>query len=105
MFAGPGYGRIEVGHDLLVGHLADNVLVELLDGRVLRCIALANVEVRRNRQITELRESTADVGDVLVHAEDFVHDHDHRQMRLAFRLRAVGGHERVARVNAHLAGF
>jgi hypothetical protein len=54
------------------------------------------VQVGRDREITLLREPPAHVGNVLVHAENLVYDDDHRQMRLALRLRAIRGHLRIA---------
>src|SRR4030095_8078971 len=60
-------------------------------------IALTRENLRRDREITLLREAPADVGDMLMDPENLVDHDDDRQMRLALRLRAIRGHERAVR--------
>ncbi|KAG1393354.1 hypothetical protein G6F59_014383 [Rhizopus arrhizus] len=88
---GPGHAGIQVGEHLLVRHLADQVGDELGDVGIDRGIALALVEVGGHRQVAGLGDPAADVLDVLVHAEDLLHDQHDGQVAAAFRRGVIGG--------------
>jgi hypothetical protein len=88
---------------LKVGHLAENLLVQLLDRRIRVRVALPLEEVGRDRKIAKLGEAPADIGDMFVHAERLVNHDDHGQMRLALRLCPISGHQRIARLDADFA--
>ena len=53
-------------------------------------IAETRIERRRDGVIAGMREAAAEILDVLVHAEDFLHHQHHRRVRLAGRPRAIG---------------
>ena len=67
-------------------------------------IALARVEFRRDGEVTGLGDAPADVLDVLVHAEDFLHDQHDREIAARRRHRAVGRHLAVLGRHLDLAG-
>lgn len=73
-------GRVEVGHDLSVGNLGDD-LEDLLEVAQLRNVALASVHFGSDGVVTELSEPTADVLDVFVDAEDLLDYEDSRKVR------------------------
>ena len=50
---------------------------------------MASEEFRRDGDRAALRETTADIADVLVHAEDLLHHQHHRQLRTTRRPRVV----------------
>ena len=76
---GPGDGRVEVRHHLGVGHLGDDLGDDLLDVLDLRDVPLPGVQLGGDGQVAELGEPAADVLDVLVDAEDLLHDEDDRE--------------------------
>ena len=63
-----------------------------LKSAMLRDVALAREQLGRDGEIAELGEAPADVLDVLVHAEDLVHDQHDRRLALA-----LGGDRAIAR--------
>ncbi len=70
-----------------------------------RNIALASVQLRRDRQVTGLRQSPAEVLDVFMHAEDFLHDEDRRQVLPAGGRARYAGDLAVLHLDLHLARF
>src|SRR6185437_2010107 len=97
-------GRVvEVRHHLLVGNPGDD-RADLVDARELGHVALPRVELGREREIAELREAPCDVLDVLMDAENLLHDEDDRQVAPVGGHRAIGRHVAVAHRNAHLTG-
>ena len=100
----PRHRGIEVRHHLRVRHLAHHVLDEARDVGVLGRIALPCIQLGRDREVTRLRKATADILDVLVHAEDLLHHQHGRQPSLAGRCGAVGGHLAVRCGDLHFAG-
>ena len=97
--------RIEVRHDLRVRHLGDDIAHQRLDIGHLRRIALASEKFRRDGDRAALRETTADIADVLVHAEDLLHHQHHRQLRAARRPRVVRRQRAIRDRYADLAGI
>ena len=70
---------VEVGQHLGIRHLADQPAQERLDiGEIIR-IALAKVELRRNGEVTFQRQTAADIADMFMYAENFLHYDDDRQ--------------------------
>jgi hypothetical protein len=85
----PGDRGVEVAHYLRIGNFRDD-LAHNIGHRQLRYIALARVHLRRDGQITGFGQAAADIFDVFVDAEDFLHD-EHRREVLSLRgHRAVG---------------
>ena len=84
MLGGPGRGGIQVAH-LRVGHLADNLRLQLGDIGIARRVALAREQLGRHRQIPQMRQAAADILDVLVHAEYLGHHQQRGQVLLARR--------------------
>lgn len=74
----PRRGRVEVRHDLCVVHFADD-LADLVDAAQLRYSALARIEFGRDCHKPKLSEAAADVLDMLVYAENFLHDQHQRK--------------------------
>ena len=66
---------------------------------------MASEEFRRDGDRAALRETTADIADVLVHAEDLLHDQHHRQLRATRRPRVVRRQRAVRDRYADLAGI
>ena len=97
--------RVEVRHDLRVRHLGDDIAHQRLDIGHLRRIALASEKFRRDGDRAALRETTADIADVLVHAEDLLHHQHHRQLRAARRPRVVRRQRAIRDRYADLAGI
>ena len=85
-----GDGRIEIRHHLRIGNLGNNFRDDLIHLE-LRDIALSRVHFGRDGEVAELGEAPADVFDVLVHAEDFLHNKHDR------KLLALGGHRAIGR--------
>ena len=73
------------------GTLDDDLADDLVDVGHSGDVALARVELRRDRHVADLGEPPADVLDVLVHAEDLLHDEDERERPALRRHGAVGG--------------
>ena len=71
---GVGLRCIEVGHDLRIRHLGDDLADDLLDVGHSGDAALARIELRRDRHVAFLGEPPANVLDVLMHAEDLLDD-------------------------------
>ena len=61
------------------GTFDDDLRDDLLDVGHLRDVALARIQLGRDRQVAELGEPPADVLDVLVDAEDLLHDEHDRE--------------------------
>src|SRR5215467_8696801 len=70
---GPRHGGVEVRPNLAFGHPCDN-LHDLLDVAETSDVALASVKRRGNCEIAGLGEASANIFDVFMHAENFVHD-------------------------------
>ena len=100
---GPGGGGVEVLHDLLVRHLGDHLADDLVDVGHGGDVALAGVEGRGHGEIARLGEAAADVLDVLVDAEDLLHDQHGRVRAGALRPGIVGRHVAVAHGDLGLA--
>ncbi len=66
--------RVEVGHHLLVRHFRDDLANDLLNVGHAGDAALAVIKLGGNRHVALLRQPPADVLEVLVHAENFLHD-------------------------------
>ena len=99
----PFDGGVEVGHDLRIRHLGDDLADDVHEVLVLRRIALAVVERRRHRHVAELGEAAADVLDVGVNAEDLLHHQGDRVGVAALGPRHVSGDVAVGGRNADLA--
>ena len=78
-FLGPVDGRVEVGHHLGVGHFGDDFGENLPEFGELRDVPLARIKLRGDGKVPQLGQPAADVLDVLVNAEDLLHDEDHRE--------------------------
>ena len=72
---------------------------------MLRHVALAGVQLGGDGQVAELGEPAADVLDVLVDAEDFLHDQHDRERPALRRHRPVGGHLAVLDGDLDFAGL
>src|SRR6266404_9567660 len=70
---------VEIPDHLGIRHLRYNVSDQLRDIRVCRRIALARVELGRDREIAGLGEAPADVLDVFVDTKDFLNNQDGRK--------------------------
>src|SRR4030095_1137386 len=81
---------IEIRYHLLVRNFGDHVLDDLAEILVLADIALPRVHLRRDREVTGLGKTAAEILDVFVDAEDLLNHQDSRE-RPAF-----GGHGPVA---------
>ena len=103
----PSNRCIQITTDLRVGHLGDDLLLQLADRRNRLRIALAYEQLGGNGQIAELGKPPADVGDVLMHAEDLADDDHHRELGLALGLgtgsRTIRRHLEIADGHGHLA--
>ena len=98
----PSGRGIEIRHHLRIGDPGDDG-TDLLDVRELRDVALARVEIGRDRHVARLGEAARDVLDVLVHAEDFLHHEDDRKALPAGGPRMVGRHLPVLHGNSRFA--
>jgi hypothetical protein len=99
---GPRRRRVQVGHHLGVRHLRDDLddLVHLQ----LRHVAVAGVQLGGDREVAELGEPAADVLDVLVDAEDLLHDEHGRERPAFVRGGPVGRDGAVLDGDLHLDG-
>ena len=66
----PCHHRVEVLHDLRIGHLVDHFFHEVSHGRVALCIPLANEQLRGQSHVAQLGKTAGDVHDMLVDAKD-----------------------------------
>ena len=62
------------------------------------------VELDGDCKVAQLRESAAHILDVLVHAEDFLHDEDYRKLAVLVRHGAIRGHGAIARDEFYFSG-
>jgi hypothetical protein len=90
--AGPCHTGIQISRHLRIGRFGHDLLHQPLHVGDLRRVALPREQIGRDREIAELREAPAQIPNVLVQAEDLVHDQQHRQLALWFGARgpAVG---------------
>ena len=102
---GKGDGRVEIGHHLRVRHLRDDLGDDLLHVGDVGDAALPGIELRGDRHVALLGEAAAHIADVLVHAEDLLHDQDDGECALLCRPGAIGRNLPVGRGDAHLSGF
>ena len=96
---GPRDGRIKIRHHLLVGNLGDDLGDDLTNVLDLRDVPLPRIELGGDRQVAQLGEPPANVFDVLVDAEDLLHDQDDRERP------ALVGHARYAGISPSLTGI
>ncbi len=95
------YGMVVVA----INREGDDGLQQRRDVADLGRVALAVVQVGRDRAVAEPRQPPADVLDVLVQAEDLLHDQDQRQVLPALRHGAVDRQETVVGGDAVHAGI
>src|SRR5436190_12978391 len=100
----PGHGRIEVVHHLLIRDLRHDLQNVRKRGQ-LRDISLAGIQLRRDCEVAELGEASADVLNVLVDAEYLLNHEDHWKVLPLLRRSAVSRHLAVLRRYFHFAGF
>src|SRR5262245_2862935 len=86
-------GSVQIGHDLPVRHLRYDCLDQLLSVTDLRWIALTRIKFGSDRIISGLCQTTAEILDVLVHAEDLL-DHEYGRERSALRRHHAIGRDR-----------
>ena len=89
-FCGPDHAGVEIGHDSGIGRLGDDSGEDVLDVGHLARVAVTGEEFGRDGKVTFLRQPAADIGDVLMHAEDLGDHQHHRQGRLPGRHGTVG---------------
>src|ERR1039458_3641127 len=77
---------------------------DILDVGLARDVALTRIEVGRDCEVAPLREAEADILDVLVDAEDFMHHEDRREGPARGGHRAIGGNFAALDGNLHLVG-
>jgi len=70
----------------------------------LRNVALANIEVGSDGQVTLVRQTPADILDMLVDSEDFLDNEDDRKCFAFFGHGAIAGYFAIAGRDRHLAG-
>ncbi len=103
---GPGDGGIEIGEHLRIGHALDN-RTDLLHACRLLHVTLTRKKLRRDGEVALLRKPSADIRDVLVNAENLVHDEHERAKNGALCLGlghgAIRGDATVARGDRDLA--
>src|SRR5262249_5930775 len=96
--------RIEIVHHLAILHLGHDLREDLLDVGELRYVPLPRVELGRNGEVSVLRPTTADVLDVLVNAEDLLHDEDDWRPSSRRRFCPVRGNRPIRNWDLHVAG-
>ena len=101
----PVQGGLKVTQHLGVGGLAHDVGKDGGHVGELGWIALAMKELRCHRKVALLGEPAADILDVLMHAENFMHDHHRGQAFFTRRLGHVGGNRACLGGNAHHGGI
>jgi hypothetical protein len=89
--AGPCHTGIQISRHLRIGRFGHDLLHQPLHVGDLRRVALPREQIGRDREIAELREAPAQIPNVLVQAEDLVHDQQHRQLALWFGARGPVG--------------
>lgn len=100
---GEGDRGVEIAFDLFVRNLRDD-REDILEIRDLRDVALPGVEFRRDGVIAGLGQTAAEILDMLMDAEDFMHDQDDRGVTSLGRHGAVGRDRPVGHGNLDLAG-
>ena len=75
----PGQGGVQIRHYLIVRHLADQAADQFADAGDLARVALAEIELGGHGQVAGFGQPSAQVADVFMHAEDFLHHQHHRQ--------------------------
>ncbi len=95
---------VEITHHLRVRHLAHDVLHQRVRVRDLRRVSLARIELRRDREVTQLGEAPADILDPFVDAEYFLHDEDRGQCATVSGHGAIRRNLAVLHAYLHLAG-
>jgi hypothetical protein len=88
---------VEIPDHLGIRHFRYHLGDQLRDIRVCRRIALARVELGRDREIAGLGEAPADVLDVFVDTKDFLNNQDGRKRPARRRHRPVRGASRRRR--------
>ncbi len=102
---GPIDRRVEIRHHLGIGDLRHDFGNDLLKISDLGHVALARVELGGDGQIAELGQPAAEVLDMFMDPEDFLHDEDDGKRPAAQGHCPVGRHGTIARGNFHFAGF
>ncbi len=100
----PCHGCVEIGGNLFVGNLGDDLRNDLLRIGHARDVAFARKQQRRDCEVALLGESAADVLDMFVDAEDFVHDEDGWERTAARGHCAIRGNFAAWDWNPDLAG-
>ncbi len=90
---------------MAVRHLGDDLGQDLLNVGDIRNIALPRVKRRRHGEVAEFGEPAADILDVLMDAEDLLHDQHGRERPAARRHGAIGGDAAVGDRDLDLAGL
>ena len=85
-------GVIQIRQHLTIRHLGDQLLEQLADIGVVVGVTLAEIELGRDRQIALLGQAAAQILNMFMDAEDFLH-HQHDGERAAL----VGGFGDVGR--------
>ena len=86
---GPFRGGIQIAHDLCIRHFVDDLGKNLGVLSELGWIALACIHFGGDRKVTQFCETSANIFDVLMHAENFLHNQNGAKIRLASRGCAV----------------
>ena len=91
ILAGEGQGGVDVGQDLSVGNLGDDVAHEGWNVFDMSGIALASVKSGSDGVVALLCQAAAEVLDVFVDTEDFLNDENDGKVFALFRPGAIGG--------------
>ena len=100
---GPCHRGVEIAHHLLVGNLRHHLGDDLAEVGHLGDVPLPGIQLGGHGEVTQLGEPTADVPDVLMHAENLLH-HQHRGERAPLvGMGAISRNLSITHGNLHLA--
>ncbi|MNP38961.1 hypothetical protein D3C76_1325120 [compost metagenome] len=89
----PARHVVQIGQDLCIRHFADQIAEKGRNIAVVVRVALTEIELRCDGQITFQRQSATDIANMFMNAKNFLnHNHDRQWTVCLFRARVVGGH-------------
>ena len=97
------HGGVEVGHHHAVGHVVHHFGEYFLIVRKLCDIAVAVVVIDRNSEIALLCQTPADIFDVFMQTENFLHHQHHRKLSVFARVRAIRRDDTGHGIEMHFA--